>query len=64
MNEIQGVKGPSAPEELATATVLHGRDIEDERDRAIAKAALTISELGPYPSFFPSLPSSTDQSCE
>jgi hypothetical protein len=46
MNEIQGIKGFTEGEGLATATVLHGRDIEDERDRAIAKAALTISELG------------------
>jgi hypothetical protein len=46
MNEIQGIKGFTDGEELATATVLHGRDIEDERDRSIAKAALTISELG------------------
>jgi len=48
MNEIQGIKGSKTGDgdELATATVLHGRDIEDEKDRAIAKAALTISELG------------------
>lgn len=46
MNEIQGIKGSTEGEDLVTATVLHGRDIEDERDRAIAKAALTISELG------------------
>ena len=48
MNEIQGIKGSKTGDgdELATATVLHAKDIGDEKDRAIAKAALTISELG------------------
>lgn len=48
MNEIQGIKasdnGPS--DDLATATVAHGKDIVDEKERAIAKAAFTIAELG------------------
>lgn len=48
MSEIQGVKGSDkmANDELATATVVHGKDIEDEKERAIAKAALSIAELG------------------
>ncbi|KAF8972928.1 Golgi transport complex subunit 5-domain-containing protein [Flammula alnicola] len=48
MNEIQGIKGPdqSSADELATATLVHGKDIEDEKERAIAKAALSIAELG------------------
>jgi len=48
MNEIQGVKTSQTGvgDGLATATVVHGKDIEDEKERAIAKAALIISELG------------------
>jgi hypothetical protein len=48
MNEIQGVKTSQTGvgDVLATATVVHGKDIEDEKERAIAKAALIISELG------------------
>ncbi|KJA27739.1 hypothetical protein HYPSUDRAFT_62781 [Hypholoma sublateritium FD-334 SS-4] len=48
MNEVQGIKGADRgpAEELATATVLHGKDIENEKERAIAKAALSIAELG------------------
>lgn len=51
MNEVQGIKsgGDKLPtEELATATVLHGKDIENEKERAIAKAALSIAELGAF----------------
>jgi len=48
MNEIQGIKvndnGPA--DDLATATLAHGKDIVDEKERAIAKAAFTIAELG------------------
>lgn len=48
MNEIQGIKGSdkTPTDELATATLVHGKDIEDEKERAIAKAALSIAELG------------------
>ena len=48
MNEIQGIKSTdkAANDELATATVMHAKDIEDEKERAIAKAALSIAELG------------------
>ena len=48
MNEIQGIKvGDSGPgDDLATATLAHGKDIVDEKERAIAKAAFTIAELG------------------
>jgi len=48
MNEIQGIKNPNGgdQDELATATLVHGKDIEDEKERAIAKAALSIAELG------------------
>jgi len=48
MNEIQGIKNPNGgdQDELATATLMHGKDIEDEKERAIAKAALSIAELG------------------
>jgi len=47
MNEVQGIKGSDkgATDELATATTMHGKDIEDEKERAIAKAALSIAEL-------------------
>ncbi|KAF9559858.1 hypothetical protein CPC08DRAFT_665969 [Agrocybe pediades] len=47
MNEVQGVKtsDKGASDELATATIMHGKDIEDEKERAIAKAALSIAEL-------------------
>ncbi|KAF9484491.1 hypothetical protein BDN70DRAFT_825599 [Pholiota conissans] len=48
MNEMQGIKiSDKVPtDELATATVVHGKDIEDEKERAIAKAALSVAELG------------------
>ncbi|KAH9485273.1 Conserved oligomeric Golgi complex subunit 5 [Psilocybe cubensis] len=48
MNEIQGVKGTDKgfKDELTTATITHGKDIEDEKERAIAKAALSVAELG------------------
>jgi len=48
MNEIQGIKTSDNKlgDELATATLAHGKDIADEKERAIAKAALTIAELG------------------
>jgi hypothetical protein len=48
MNEVQGIKSTdkAANDELATATVMHAKDIEDEKERAIAKAALSIAELG------------------
>jgi len=48
MNEVQGIKNSNVKEteELATATLTHGKDIEDEKERAIAKAALSIAELG------------------
>lgn len=50
MNEVQGIKTVDKvpTEELATATVLHGKDIENEKERAIAKAALSIAELGAF----------------
>lgn len=50
MNEVQGIKSSdkSPSEELATATVVHGKDIENEKERAIAKAALSIAELGAF----------------
>ncbi len=50
MNEVQGIKSSdkSPAEELATATVVHGKDIENEKERAIAKAALSIAELGAF----------------
>jgi hypothetical protein len=63
MNEIQGIKGFTEGEELATATVLHGRDIEDERDRAIAKAALTISELSAWVSLLCCFSSTNTSPC-
>lgn len=48
MNEIQGIKTSDngLPDDPATATLAQGKDIADEKERAIAKAALTISELG------------------
>ncbi|KAF9047312.1 Golgi transport complex subunit 5-domain-containing protein [Panaeolus papilionaceus] len=47
MNEMKGIESAdSATDELATATVMHGKDIRDEKERAIAKAALSIAELG------------------
>ncbi|KDR75381.1 hypothetical protein GALMADRAFT_140887 [Galerina marginata CBS 339.88] len=48
MNEVRGTKTSdrSSTDELATATHVHGKDIEDEKERAIAKAALGIAELG------------------
>jgi hypothetical protein len=48
MNKIQGIKGSdkTPTDELATTTLVHGKNIEDEKERAIAKAALSIAELG------------------
>ncbi|KAF8894946.1 Golgi transport complex subunit 5-domain-containing protein [Gymnopilus junonius] len=48
MNEIQGMKifDKSVMDELPTASIMHGKDIEDENERAIAKAALSVAELG------------------
>lgn len=53
MNEIKGIKDPNNGETagLATANVVHGKEIEDEKERAIAKAALSIAELGLSPCF-------------
>ncbi|KAF8160965.1 Golgi transport complex subunit 5-domain-containing protein [Crassisporium funariophilum] len=47
MNEVQGNKTAvrGVIDDLASATLVHGKDIEDEKERAIAKAALTIAEL-------------------
>ena len=47
MNEIQGTKSSDKlpMEQPFTASAAHGRDIEDEKERAIAKAALSIAEL-------------------
>lgn len=47
MREIQGQKGPDRGpmDDLASATIDHAKDIEDDKERAIAKAALSIAEL-------------------
>ena len=48
MKELQGQKGSDRGpiDDLVSATVGHGKDIEDDQERAIAKAALSIAELG------------------
>ena len=48
MKEIQGQKGSDrgSMDDPASATVNHGKDIEDNKERVIAKAALSIAELG------------------
>ena len=33
-------------DDLVSATIGNGKDIEDDKERAIAKAALSIAELG------------------
>ena len=48
MKEIQGQKGSDKGpmDDLVSATFGHGKDIEDDRERTIAQAALSIAELG------------------
>jgi hypothetical protein len=48
MKEIQGQKGSdkSFMDEPVSTTIGHGKDIVDDKERAIAKAALSIAELG------------------
>ena len=48
MKEIQGEKGLNRGpmDDVVSATISHGKDIEDDKERVIAKAALSTAELG------------------
>ena len=48
MKEIQGQKGSDKGlmDDPVSTTIGHGKDIVDDKERAIAKAALSIAELG------------------
>lgn len=48
MKEIQGQNGSdkSVMDDPVSATIGHGKDIVDDKERTIAKAALSIAELG------------------
>lgn len=54
MKEIQEQKGSDRDpmDDLVSATIGHGKDIEDDKERAIAKAALSIAELSSSHSLF------------
>ena len=48
MKEIQGQKGSDKGlmDDPVSTTIGHGKDVVDDKERAIAKAALSIAELG------------------
>ena len=57
MKEIQGQKGSDKGliDDPVSTTIGNGKDIVDDKERAIAKAALSIAELGSSHSAFAEL---------